>query len=338
MTTIVALASKDAVVMGADSLGTAFERLVRPQDLLDYFDPAGEMKLKFDDDGNPLLNNFWTLMDRAQAVPYNQMNHVSKLFDLSPLPMGVMFTGITSIGIQTIGKLISNFRKREDDSMQDAEQSDFSVQSVGDRLRQYLRQHYTEVFPREHDRPELELIIGGYDKEGNMPRLFNIDIREDTSAALLSREFPFDIVVNGQTDWIERIVFGTDDANAAALDQRVKDLLLSYHRKVSEAIASAGIEFDVPRPDTWGSELTLFNNWRLRGIDIDVAEFSEQNAIDCVDFFIEIMIRAQDISSQLPTVGGAINIAVIRQDDGFRFVSRQEWRYRDHSTSIPGVQ
>ena len=82
--------------------------------------------------------------------------------------------------------------------------------------------------------------------------------------------------------------------------------------------------------------LICFTGWDIRGLDANFGDFSEQNAIDCVDFFIEIMIRAQAVSSQLPTVGGDVHIAVIRED-GFRFVSRQEWTHGDHSIEIPGV-
>ena len=111
MTTLVALSSKDALVMGTDSLGTVTRRLVDPLDLLECFETKDDFKLKVDDQGKPLLDSFLTLMEHAQAVPYNQLSNVSKLFDLSPLPMGVMFTGITSIGNCTIGKLISGFRQ-----------------------------------------------------------------------------------------------------------------------------------------------------------------------------------------------------------------------------------
>lgn len=71
MTTLVALASKDALVMGTDSLGTVVRRLVDPVDLLECFDTNNELKLKMDDEGNPLLDSFSTLMEEAQAVPYN---------------------------------------------------------------------------------------------------------------------------------------------------------------------------------------------------------------------------------------------------------------------------
>ena len=337
MTTLVALASKDALVMGTDSLGTVTRQLLDPLDLLECFDPNDNFKLKVDDQGKPLLDNFSILMEQAQAVPYNQLSNVSKLFDLSPLPMGVMFTGTTSIGNRTIGKLVSEFKEKEPAFNADAEPSNYAVRVVGDRLLQALSQLYASTYPLPYDRPELELIIGGYDKLNYLPSLYRIDVREDTIVEIFSSDSPFGVAFGGQKDWIQRIVFGTDENNQVSLAERVHDLLVDYHHKISAAVADAEIAFEVPHPDSWGDELNLFNSWGLHGLDANIADFSEQNAIDCVDFFIEIMIRAQAVSSQLPTVGGDINVAVIRKD-GFRFVSRQEWRHRDHSIMIPGVQ
>ena len=337
MTTLVALASKDALVMGTDSLSTVTRRLVDPFDLWECFDAENDFKLKVDDQGNPLLDSFLTLMEQAQAVPYNQLSNVSKLFDLSPLPMGVMFTGITSIGNRTIGKLISQFKKESSLFDKNAEPSNYAVRSVGEGLLQYLRQPYASTFPQQHSRPELELIVGGYDKLSYVPSLYRIDVREDRIDEIFSSDSPFGVAFGGQKDWIQRIVFGTDENNQVRLAQRAHELLVDYHQRISDAVASAGITFEVPHPDSWGDELNLFNDWNLRGLDADIADFSEQNAIDCVDFFIEIMIRAQAVSSQLPTVGGHINVAVIRKD-AFRFVSRQEWRHGDHSIKIPGGQ
>ena len=284
-----------------------------------------------------MLESFVTLMEQAQDVPYNQLGNVSKLFDLSSLPMGVMFTGITSIGNRTIGKLISEFREADPVFEADAEPSNYAVRSVGRRLLKSLRQPYASTYPQRHGRPELELIIGGYDNLSHLPSLYRIDVREDTIVEIFSSDSPFGVAFGGQRDWIQRIVFGTDENNQVGLAKRAHDLLIDYHQRVSDAVANAGITFEVPPPDSWGDELKLFNNWNLQGLDANIADFSEQNAIDCVDFFIEIMIRAQAVSSQLPTVGGDINVAVIRKD-GFRFVSRQEWRHGDHSIKIPGVR
>ena len=337
MTTLVALASKDALVMGTDSLATVTKLLVDPLDLSTYFDANNEFKIKVDDQGQPLLDSFLTILEQAQSVPYNQLGNVSKLFDLSPLPMGVMFTGITSIGNRTIGRMISEFKEQDDAFTASAEQSNYTVRSIGERLREFLRQYYASIYPQAHEQHELELIIGGYDRLNHLPSLHRIDVRQNTIDEIFSVDSPFGVAFGGQKDWIQRIVFGTDVDNQIRLAQRAHDLLLEYHRRISDAVANAGITFEVPDPDSWGDDLSLFYNWDLHGLDADFSDFSEQNSIDCVDFFIEIMIRAQAVSSQLPTVGGDISIAVIRKD-GFRFVSRQEWTHRDHSIEIPGVQ
>lgn len=333
MTTLVALACKDALVMGTDSLGTFAKRLIDPVDLLRYFDANDDYKLKLDDQGNPMLDNLRTLFEQAQDVPYNQQSNLTKLFDLSPLPMGVMFTGIASIGNQTIRKHITKFK--EDDPLFNvgSEPSNYSVQSAGSALLKHLRHAYVCAFPDPDERPELELIIGGYDHLSDLPSLFRLDVREDTITRLFSSDSPFGAAFGGQYDWIQRIVFGTDSENEHRLALRVHDLLDEYEQRVSDAVSNAGLEFEVPKPDFWGDEFRLFNDWGLQGLDANFDDFSEQNAIDCVDFFIELMARSQTFSSQLPTVGGDIHVAVIRKD-GFRFVSRQEWRHGDHTIKI----
>ena len=324
--------------MGADSLATVTKPLVDPLDLSEYFDADNEFKIKVDDQGKPLLDSLLTIMEQAQSVPYNQLGNVLKLFNLSPLPMGVMFSSITSIGNRTIGKMISEFKDEDQAFDADAEPSNFTVRMVADRLLGSLRQYYASTYPQRHAQPELELIVGGYDNLNHLPSLYRIDVRENTIVEIFSDDSPFGVAFGGQNDWIQRIVFGTDQNNQIRLAQRAHDLLLEYHRRISEAVVNAGIKFEVPVPDSWGDELKLFNDWHLHGLDANIADFSEQNAIDCVDFFIEIMKRVQAVSSRMPTVGGDINIAVIRKEDGFRFVSRQEWRHRDHSIRIPEVQ
>ena len=216
MTTLVALASKDALVMGTDSLATVTRPLVDPLDLSEFFDADNEFSIKLDDQGKPLLDSLLTIMEQAQSVPYNQLGNVLKLFDLSPLPMGVMFSGITSIGYRTIGKMISEFREREKASDSNTEQSNYTVRSIGDRLREFLRQYYASIYPQEHMQSELELIIGGYNRLSHLPSLYRINVQEDTIVEIFSDESPFGVAFGGQNDWIQRIVFGTDQNNQSS--------------------------------------------------------------------------------------------------------------------------
>ena len=87
--------------------------LVDPLDLIKYFDSKNDLEMKLDDEGKPLLSSFLAVFEQAQSVPYNQLGNVTKLFNLSPLPMGVMFTGITSIGNRTIGRMVAEFKERD---------------------------------------------------------------------------------------------------------------------------------------------------------------------------------------------------------------------------------
>ena len=262
MTTLVALASKEALVMGTDSLGTVTRRLVDPRDLFEYFDSDDDMKMKLGEDGRPLLDSFVTVFEQAQSVPYNQLGNVKKLFDLAPLPMGVMFTGATSIGDRTIGRLIAEFKdsdKAFDGSQRDRideteseglEHSNYKVQVVGDRLRRFLRGYYGSTFPESHMQPELQLIIGDYDKLSFLPSVHRIDIREDTIIEIFSEDSSFGVTFGGQMDWIQRIVFGTDTANQIRSAKHSDHLLFEYYDRIRAAAVEAGSEFDIPTPDS----------------------------------------------------------------------------------------
>ena len=84
------------------------------------------------------------------------------------------------------------------------------------------------------------------------------------------------------------------------------------------------------QPGEFGDELNLFHNWKLEGMEANWGAFSEQNALECVDFLVNIMIKSHQFSSQMPTVGGEVQLAVIKRVSGCNFVSRREWRHEDY--------
>ena len=58
MTTLAALATRECLVLGCDSLGTQLDRLIDPADLIKFFDPDKDYALRVDADGRPLLKSF----------------------------------------------------------------------------------------------------------------------------------------------------------------------------------------------------------------------------------------------------------------------------------------
>ena len=334
MTTLVALASKHALVMGTDSLGTVTRRFVNPENLFKFFDPEDDFKLKLGDHGQPVLTNIFQLVDESENIPYNQLLHVHKLFKLGNLPVAVAFTGSSSIGDHTVRVLISEFTGQDQAVTADGT-ANYTVKSISGRLLSFLRKYYRVAFPQEFLKQDLELLVGGYDRNKQYPTIVRVDVRKE-NVEVECAPGEFGIAFGGQMDWIQRIVFGTDHRNRIKLQTRAEELLQRYRQKVLERLDSQEGGVDIADPSEFGEEFHLFHEWEMDQLQANWAEFTEQSAIDCVDFFLNIMIRAQDVSAQLPTVGGNVHIAVIRKD-GFHPVTKEVWRHGDHEVVIPGV-
>ena len=48
---------------------------------------------------------------------------------------------------------------------------------------------------------------------------------------------------------------------------------------------------------------------------------------------MNIMIKSQQFSEGMPTVGGEVHIALITKSAGFRFISREEYCHEEHYIS-----
>ena len=336
MTTLVALSTKDAVVLGCDSLATSTKLLVDPFELLAFFDHQKEFKLRLDETGQPVLKDFGEVVNRAMDVPYNHMTDVDKLVELAPLPMGLMFTGITSIGDRTIKSLLAEFKQKDKAFRTKPAPSNYTVSSISSRILDHLSEYYDAAFGDRDDlvKPYLEYLIAGYDKSGPLPRVIRVTVSNKKQEQCYSPGVAF----AGVMQEIQRIVFGIDGPGIGALEYRYQSLLGEFAGRAREL---NGDDLKLPDIGDFIREgYHLFGeldpkregspDFRLPGFEANWGDFSDQNAIDCVAWFIGIMREAHRFSSKMPTVGGAIHIALVSRDAGFRFISREEYRHEDH--------
>jgi len=330
MTTLVALSTKDSLVMGCDSLGTVTKPSVNPLALLDFFD--ANLDLRIDSDGNPFLKNFNQIYSKAEDIPYDQMTHVNKLFSLQPLPMGIMGTGITSISDRTIRSLILELKKTDTGFRSPDRLTNFTVRKIAQKILDFIYPLYKNEYPEDKFRPHLELIIGGYDKQSQIPSIYRIFVHNNSIQSTLT---DFGVVFGGEMREIGRIVFGTDKDNKYKMTERNEELLSRYHSLLSEELGRQSIAFTLPTPESYKGALYLFGDeWDLDGYEGRMGDFSEQNAIEFVDFLIDIMIKSQQFSSRLPVVGGEQHIVIITKAQGLRFVSEERLVHGSHSISI----
>lgn len=336
MTTLVALATKDALVMGCDSLGTVTKDLINPLDLVpDFFDPENNWRIKVDAEGKSILQKFDDIYKKAQQVAFNQMTHVGKMFSLKPYPIGVMATGIASIGNRTIKSLINEFKEKhsQDLPLFQSGFQEYTVKMVADSLLETINKYYEETYKEWKSKPYLELMIGGYGKQGPFPSIFRVFVHQNKIEQTFPDDNPFGIAFGGQMQEIQRIVFGTDGANRVKLIIRVGELFEKYRLILQDHLKEKEVNVELPSSKDY-PDLFLLTNWDFDGFDADWGDFSEQNAIGCVNFFVDIMIKSQQFSSRLPTVGGDIHIALITKQEGFRFISRQEYTHEGYTTKM----
>ncbi len=329
MTTLVSLVTKDSAVLGCDSLGTVTRALVDPRELRGFFDDSG--KLKMDQKGQPSLKTIVDIQDKAREYPYNHITHLEKLFSLEPLKIGVMTAGIAGLGDRTIKSLISEFKDKNFLFKSKGEPSNYTLNGVAERLLKFVRPFYLEEYPEKEDtyRPKLEFILAGYSKRQQLPSTIRITFPEGEIDPFGDG---FGIMFGGQTKEIRRIIFGTDAENEHRIIFRHAVKLFEYHKLLTEYLRENNITIDLPTPNEYIDQIHIFNDgWRLEGFSADWGNFSEQNAIECVHWLVEIMCKAQQFSSALPTVGGEINLAIVTKSDGFRFVSKREYQVGDYS-------
>src|SRR4030042_608874 len=141
MTTLIAINTRDAVVMGADSLGTTVKSWIDPNDLAKYFDLDNGSKIRVGPDGKPALEELSQITCQCQEVVCSHLTHVDKLFSLNPLKIGVMCAGIAYIGDRSVKSLITEFKQR--DKAFKLKTSNYTLKTIGERLLSFLWSHYS---------------------------------------------------------------------------------------------------------------------------------------------------------------------------------------------------
>jgi len=331
MSTLVALSTKDALVLGCDALESRSRRIIAPADLLEFFDPDKDYQLKVDKDGEPVIKSFHDVYSKSVSIPSEHLTHITKLISLEPLKAAVMFTGITSIGSRTIKSLIEEFKALK---CKDIEAKGYTVKNIAEQMLEYISLRYYEPeYPDVEKRPELEMILGGFSQKENVPEIYKIKLPAKNIEPQLGTEGAgrFGVVLGGQTKEIQRIVFGTDATNKLRLSKRHFEILEKYRQKVCALLKSNNIDFKIPEFTKDDSlEYSFFaGNWKLEELEASWGDLSEQNAVECVDFLVNIMIKSQQLSSGLPTVGGEVHIALVTKDE-VRFVSKEEYSCAAH--------
>jgi len=315
MTVLIAATTRDAIVMGADSQGTVTRPFIVPESLSGYFDMDDGMKLKLDSEGWPLLDRWSKVALHTVDLPYKSYTDIVKICSLEPLELGVMTAGLSAIGDRSVRSLITEFRTMDVFSRLSCAKD--TLVDTGRELLAFMRERYVRVYPKKGG-PELELMLCGYDRWGYSPGVVRIYVHRNRCA---EPDYDFCISFGGCTREIQRLLFGVDLAGKTRLIERSRQLLRRYHDLLARDAREQGIAVGLKQPEEFGDELSLFNDWGLERLQMNCGNYSEQTAIECVDFLVNVVVKTQKFSNQIPSAGGDPQIAVVRKHSGLEFIS-----------------
>ena len=269
------------------------------------------------------------VLGASENVPYNHMPDVTKMLPLKPCCAGAMLAGIASIGRRSVKSLILEYVNGLSD-----DPSAITVYDIAQGLMRFINKPYAKEYKSQPQklRPVLELIVAGYNEKESDPKTYRVQFPEVKVRKALD---DFGVAFGGQMQEIQRLVFGTDYYNMLRLEDRYKELLLRFAGEVKKLNSSVSL----PDIAAFAQDNHIFGRvdssspeiWELISLDADWSNYSEQAAIDCVTFFVSVMIQAQRFNSRMPTVGGDIHTALISKTTGFEFVSQEGYRHGHHA-------
>ncbi len=316
MTVLIAVNTRDAIILAADSQGTVTRSLLDPKDLTGFFEVDNGGKLRTGSDGRPLLDTWSLIESHAMDLPYKIHYNVEKIFSLDPLKMGVMVSGAASIGDRTMKSLINEFKGS--DKITSLCLSEYTLHDTAAALLDFLSPLYEAMYPSSNG-PDIELMLCGYNKSRFTPGTVRIYVQKKTIA---EPDYDFCIFFGGVTREIQRLLFGIDAVNKNRLRTRNRQVLGTYYDYLTSYLKDKNIDIELPKPEEYGGELSLFHNLALDSLQMNCATYPEQDAIECAEFLVNVMIKSQKFSNQVPTAGGDVQLAIIRKQSGFRFLNQ----------------
>lgn len=297
-----------------------------------FFDKENNYILATDENGNPILKDFLDIYDYAEDVPYNQMPNVTKIFNLKPAKVGLLFAGIASIGGNSINNIVEEFI--EEVEIKNYLKNNYTIDGISRKFYNFVKKKYDKIYKKSRHKPSIEILVSGFSKKHREPEVKRIKMGDESKIIPEIKRGYYNVAFGGQYDVIQRVAHGIDFSGFEKYYEQCYKTLVKYHDLITEVLKKQKKKIKIPPPLDFKSELSeALNEVKFNGLSAELHNFSEQAAIDLVDFLVDIMIKSQQFSSILPTVGGDIHIALITKARGFKWISKEEYKYKDYQVA-----
>jgi hypothetical protein len=239
---------------------------------------------------------------------YDNANKIVNLF--KGLPLGVLTWGAGAIGPASMTTIFKDLRAMFNGQSQAPDGSSwlldvdsYTVQSVAERVREYVYEHlYKQEFASWPQKPALGITVAGYSAGGRHAEEWLIEIEGANAPQprLLRPAAESGFQVGGQPQAISRLVLGVDPNLGAVLQS---------HLGVSATEAPLAAQ-------------VLQEQLQL-GVVQDAMPIKD--ALELAEFLVDVTIKMTRFLPGAATVGGPIELAAITKHEGFRWVRRKHY-------------
>ncbi len=240
-----------------------------------------------------------TVGDPGPAGVLKVFFNATKVFQIRDLPVGVLTWGSGSFRARTVASLVDEFENT--DEVRALEAPELDIRALTDQFWTFMCRKSEEIFPQIplDSRPHSGFVICGYPGSEFFPEEYMVDVPTVGPRRLrppIDGEPDFGVNWYGMTDAIERFHHGRD--------ARLFDVLgnSGLTAQQADAVNAAVSEFQYP---------VLF------------AAMPLGDAIDYVEFLVQMTINRYRFCVGAEICGGAIDIAAITRKDGFSWIRRK---------------
>jgi hypothetical protein len=241
----------------------------------------------------------------GRSIVSNVYNHGNKVFNLRKgFPICAMTAGMGSIGGAPIHALSKDLRKLLSTEGTDyhLNPENYTIQEIATKARNFFFENKYKGMGAELPAPHIfSYWIGGFSSRVEAHELWRITIEDGICAEPMQMCRPGDIGIwcDGQPDPIYRLLKGFDHSlwnalrDAGVEEKELPGLMDMIHERTGRPLLHPAMPI--------------------------------QDAIDLVDFLVDVTKRYYRFLPQADTVGGDTDIAVVTRHENFKWIRRKHF-------------
>ena len=231
-------------------------------------------------------------------------SNARKLAQIGTLPIGVFTYGAGNLGDRSIYGLIMEFCRQV--------KNPEDVQGIAERLSDFIRPEYQKHYGNSSEDQILGLYVAGYSPDSVLPEEWSIEFPNAAKPVLVQDKNKFGV-------------------NWRAIDLPFMRLYKGFDirilRMIYEKMENKGTSQEVLQ-SLLNTLIEIYKEDALR-LQVVFAAMPIQDAINFAVYVLQTTIDYTTFEFGTPSCGGDLQIAIISEDAGFRWVSEPGYRIKE---------